>query len=187
MSVKIKNLDSGNNIVTIKDGDEIHEVQAVDVEKNLYSFEWGEEYYFFELYSKWGESYSKPFIREQILEGGWNDLKDKLSELADEYKDYNVEDETTPSAPDTSKFISVKKGDMQLREDYTYRRETWSSDYYPYLVTIGTALFHRLPDDFWHKLLNIFADAIESGFRIGVNGARLGYIVGTAWIGFGLK
>ena len=110
-----------------------------------------------------------------------------MSELVDEYKEYNIEDETAPSAPDTSKFISVKKGNIQLREDYVYHRETWSSDYYPYLVTIGTVLFHRLPDDFWYKLLNIFADAIESRFRIGGNEVRLGYIVGTAWIGFGLK
>ena len=71
--------------------------------------------------------------------GGWESYKKELERIVKKYKKYETDSSTTKSAPDTSKFVAVHQGFIQLREKHVVYGGTYGLDrFLPYAVVIGT-------------------------------------------------
>lgn len=166
-------------------------VKLANKESNGYSFKFNKQRYIFFKYfdSAWGDiCYTTPVIlHKDTFMPGWNCMRDSLNTLVKDYESYGAEDEKVSAAPDTSKFISIKRGDLVLDKDYRYSRSTWqSSIYFPYFLKIGSAIYHKLPYEFWTRLYNLFYRAMQNEFKIDDKVVELKVVNGTAFFGIGL-
>ena len=185
-----KILEKNENTATIKiEFGTIIEAEYEKVENtNLYYvFTEAENYFFFEYFDGYGTEFTKLCKFDDTIENfdGWNTIYDTLEELKKQFEEYQTENDEVKSAPDTSKFIATKRGDVQVLRDYV-KRNNYYTRYYAPVFTIGTAMYHNVPEYLMTRLLNVYRFAIELGFSFGRSKCKFGKICGTAWIGFGL-
>jgi len=142
----------------------------------------------------WSSTYYFPIVfqykynKKNFPKIYWNDLEDKLKNVIKKYKNYEIEDVSVPSAPDTSKFISIQRGDLEYTKKYTKWGGQYSTDkYFIHFIKIGTALKSKLPNEFWNDLMEIYTNALLTGLTLNNRKPVLDIVEGTAFFGVGLR
>lgn len=181
--IKIK-----DNFATILKDKIEWENEVKHIISNLYEVEFkGKVYRIFDYFDRWGRAY-EVFEKIDLPIYSWDTLEKELKELKENFEHLQEEEQEVPAAPDTSKFIAIKDGHLEIRKNYYKQRQYWlSPDYYPYIFIIGTVITKKMSEKFWNNLFNIFASGLENGLLINEKTPRFGEILGSAWYGFGLQ
>jgi len=150
-------------------------------------FSWGQYYY--TPFKYLGRGYDTPddvIDTLKLYYVLWDDLENGMKQLCEKYKKYEQNNDYIPSAPDTSRFMATKRGDLGVERKYFKRGGTYGIDrYFPYILTIGTNV-KELPHTFYDELYTLLTNALLSGCVIDDETPRIGSISGTAWVGIGL-
>ena len=114
----------------------------------------------------------------------WSHIPALLSKLIEKYDYLQTEDSSVPAAPDTSKFIATKRGDISFEENY------WTTSYYSkigfkYIFKIGTGIKSN-KDQLLNDLLSIYMYAEKSNLTLDGHPIRVGNVCGFAWTGYGI-
>ena len=118
----------------------------------------------------------------------WNDLREIFEDLVKKYKIFEREDDFIKSAPDTSKFIATKKGDIEVLTDYVKSGGTYGINrYFPVLLKIGSNFpYDALTQNFWDKVYSELLNALLSGVKINNRNPFIYHFNGSAFSGIGL-
>lgn len=173
-------------IVVDKSGNE-YKRKIYHVISNVYKFRFKNKiYHMFWYLDGW---YMSPEYFEYLDKKYYykqEELKDDLFKLIEKFEDVQTEDESIPSAPDSSKFISVQKGDIGFRENYRKHSQYGSDTMYYFVVTVGNAI-KNLDRSFYDNLFTIYLNAIKSEFTIDYQHPRIGKFCGSAFCGYGIR
>ena len=151
-----------------------------------------EKYFVLQKLDVWSGTYYFPIIfqyknnKKNFTRTYWSDLGDRLQDVINKYKDFEVEETTTPSGPDTSKFVAVHRGDISYVKNYTNWGGQYSCDrYFTDFVKIGTAVKDKLPKEFWNDLMSVYVDAQLTGLTLNKRKPVLDVVEGSAFFGVG--
>ena len=182
-----RNTEDNKITVVISDNGKKIKRRLMPVASNFFKIKYNKKQYYIVFYSISDATDSlifelDPKVPESIY---WNNIPELYDEIIQEFKYLESADKSVPSGPDTSKFTSVKKGN--LRWEYQY----WTSRFYSrvgykYMFMIGTGI--PLNEDrkrLINTLMTVFLNAAKTGLTLNDKPVRLGEVSGTAWTGYG--
>ena len=117
----------------------------------------------------------------------WDDIPELLDGLVEKYASkLETEEKHIPAGPDSSKFVSVQRGDISWEEDF-WHSYCYSRIGYKYMFKMGTAIpYCEEAQEMIDELLTIYLNAAKTGLTLNGHPIRIGEVWGSAWIGFGI-
>ena len=157
--------------------------------RNFFRFKYNKKTYYAISYYDYGELDFKVFelnknVPKKIY---WDDIPKLLDKLEEKYANLETKEKHSPSAPDTSKFISVQRGDISWEKNYCTTRY-YSRICYKYIFKIGAAISFSSEGAkaLINELLSIYLNAAKTGLTLNDRPIRIGKVSGSAWVGYGI-
>ena len=167
----------------------VRKLKLVKGTSNFYKFKYNKKTYYAASWYDYNAREFKVFEKKENVPEKiwWNDIPKLLDGLVKKYAGkLETEEKHVPSGPDTSKFISVKRGDISWEEDY-WHACCYSGIGYKYMFKVGRAIpYCKEAQELIDELLTIYLNAAKTGLTLNGHPVRMGEVWGSAWVGFGI-
>jgi len=174
--------------VKIKLENEKRILKGYIIKSNFYKFKYKNvtKYFWIELGLKPDIIYFD-YIEEKTYKTIYH-IKDNMYQLVEMYKKYETEDLKIPSAPNSTTFSSIKRGDILFEEQYNhYGGQYGINRNYYYVIKIGSNIYYKLPKDFYDKLYTIYFNIVKSGFTLYGKTPILDRVFGSSYVVVGFR
>ena len=168
----------------------IRKLTPVKKTDNFYKFKYNKKTYYAASWYDYISREFKIFEKNEDVpaEVWWDDIPKLLDKLIKKYsKKLKTREKYIPAGPDSSKFFSVKRGDISWEKDFWYSY-CYSRIGYKYMFKMGTAIkYSKEAQELMDELLTIYLNAAKTGLTLDGRPIRVSNVWGSAWIGFGIK